>query len=230
MVDRVGDLRNDRIDVERVHPSVVRFLEDTASLGFHVRSSWRFPFSVAWRCLRWFFQLLGQFVFAANEGRITTRVLALDTERDGRPDARVVVRSYADTGDLMHTVAYATCEHAGARYLSAAFPMPGGHVAGILRLEPMGEDRDGRLAVVLTSTPSDDATAGIWFVAGAGLALPSPFAERLELWPPELEGAPRERPPEGVPEPVLVGRHEQSLFGFCYVVHTYWFWPERTAA
>jgi hypothetical protein len=222
VVDGIEDLRNPGIDPRRVDPAVVAFFEDTASLDLHIRSHWRFPFSIAWRLGRWFMRWVGQFVLPLEEARIVTQTFALDPERDGRSDARAVIRTYADSGEVMQAVAYATWERAGARYMSAAFPMPGGQMMGILRLDAITEDAR---AVVLTSESKDGDDAGVWLVLGSTLAIPAPFGERLELWSAGMEGAPRTSAPEGLPDPTILGRHEQRFFGVRFVTHDYRFWP-----
>jgi hypothetical protein len=226
VVDRMADLANTGIDVSRVHPAVVVFFEDTASLELLVRSRWRFPFSVAWRVARGVMRLVGQFVLPVREARIVTRVHGLDAERDGRADARAVVRTYDDgSGGVMQAVAYATWERDGTRYMSAAFPLPGGHMAGILRLDAIAEDDEGRLAVALTSSSRADDDAGVWFVVGP-LAFPSPFGERLELYAAGTPCAPRDLDADGgFPDATIVGRHEQRFFGVRFVTHHYWFRP-----
>ena len=43
---------------------------------------------------------------------------------DGREGARAVIRTYADTGEVMQAVAYTTWKRDDTRYMSAAFPLP----------------------------------------------------------------------------------------------------------
>jgi hypothetical protein len=143
VVDRIEDLANPAIEVARIHPAVVAFFEDTGGLDLVIRSRWRFPFSISWAIFRHVMRWVGQFVLPLREGRIATRVHGLDAARDGRSDARAVIRTYVDGGDVMQAVAYATWERDATRYMSAAFPLPGGHVAGILRLDANGEDDGG---------------------------------------------------------------------------------------
>ena len=167
LVDRISDLANPEIDVDRVHPALVVFFEDTQSLELHVRSRWRFPFSLVWRVVRPLMRWIGQFVLPLREGRVATRILALDPARDGRSDARAVIREYTGSGDVMQVVAYATCEQNGSRFMTAAFPLPGGHIAGILRLDRIAEDAEGRFAVALSSASRNGDGAGIWYVLGS---------------------------------------------------------------
>ncbi len=224
VVDALADLSHPGIDTARVHPAVARFFEDTAGLVLDVESHWRFPFSLLWRVARPAARAIGQFVLPVARGRIVTRVAALDAARDGRPGARAVVRTY-DDGAPFQAVAYAVCVRGGVHLMSAAFPQPGGHVAGFLRLDPQGDaGDDAGIGVVLSSSGRGDG-AGVWLVVG-GLPIPSPFSERLALFPPGAPGAPDAA---RVPGTVLVGRHEQRLFGVLFVTHDYWFTPAAGA-
>jgi hypothetical protein len=226
LVDRMSDLANPALDVTRVHPAIAVFFEDTASLELQVRSRWRFPFSIVWRVVRPLMQWVGQFVLPLREGRIATRILALDPARDGRSDARAVIREYTDTRDVMQVVAYATWERDGARFMSATFPLPGGHIAGILRLERLAEDSDGRLAVALSSASRDGDGAGIWYVLGS-LGLRAPLGEHISLWAAGTDCAPPEIDLSVLDGATIVGRHEQRAFGVRFVTHDYWFRPTR---
>lgn len=219
VVDRVTDLAHPGIAIARIHPEVVAFFERTTELELYVTSHWRFPLSFLWPVVRPFFRLIGQFVLPRRTAQIETAALALDRALDGRGDARAIVRRYADGGPFQ-TVAYATFEREGSRLMSAAFPMPMGQIAGFLRLDPLAEDEQGRLAVVLTSAAQGD-DAGIWFVlgdpSGRHFALRAPMSERLELWPVGMAGAPE----VGLPGATIAGRHEQRFFGLRFVTHVY---------
>lgn len=219
VVDHIDDLAHPDIDVTKIDPRVVAFFDDTAGLDLHIRSRWVFPFSIFWRALFFVVRAVGQFVYPRDEGRIVTRVFAVDRDRDGRADARGILRTYVDSDDVMQAVSYATWERAGKRFMSAAFPMMFGRMMGVLRMDPLG---DG--GVVLTSKRVNDDDAGVWFAIGS-VAIPMPLGERLELWPPEAAGAPTEAAPDGIPDATILGRHEQRLFGIRFVTHYYWFWP-----
>jgi hypothetical protein len=231
LVNTMADLAHDKIEIDRVHPAIVPFFEDPGSLDLLIRSTWHFPFSIVWKLARGFMRLVGQFVYpaSASEGRrIVTRVFGIDTARDGRADARGVIRSYADDGDVMQVVAYATWEKSGKRYMSAAFPLLGGSMTGILRLDPNGEDVLGRLAIVLTSKRDNGDHAGVWYVVGP-VAFPVPFREQIELWASNMSCRPKEIDPEIFSGATIVGRHEQRFLGIRFATHRYWFRPLASA-
>lgn len=224
LVDTMAELANPGVDVSRVHPDVARFFEDTASLELHIVSRWRSPFTIVWWFLRPIMTFLGQFVLPRREGRILTRVFAIDAEKDGRPGARGVIRSYAESGRTMQVAAYATSANGETRFMNAAFPMFGGQLTGLLRLDAIGEDDEGRLAVGVSSRARAGDGAGIWFVLG-GVALRLPLEERLDLWAPAMSCAPSPIDLAVLEGTTIVGRHEQRLFGVRLVTHEYWFRP-----
>jgi hypothetical protein len=224
IVDSLADLARPGLAVHRVHPAIVPFFEDAVGLELRVRSRWRFPFSIAWALGRLCLAAVGQLVLPWREAIITTRGLALDPARDGRPGARGVVREYADTGAVMQVIAYATHARDDTRFLHATFPMMLGHLAGVLRLDPTGEDADGRLSVALSSTPMDGDDAGVWYVTRA-FAARLPLGETLSLWAPGAPGAPADLDPAAFEGATIIGRHAQRLWGALVVTHDYWFRP-----
>lgn len=232
VVDELEDLRQPELDTRRVHPSVRRFFEDTACLELFIVSHWRGPFFLLWVLFRPLMVFFGQFVLPVRRARILTRCFRLDPEADGRSDVRGIERFYADTGKTFQVAAYATWEHGGVHYMHASFPMPFGQIAGLLRLDPLAADDQGRLGVVLTSekrrlesgeTEASWDAAGVWALLGR-FAFRAPLGERLSLWAP---GAPDCRVPANAecPDATILGCHDQSLFGLRFVRHFYWFRP-----
>ncbi len=208
LVTRFEALASPRARHAAVSPAVRAFFEDTAALELHVRSRWRWPFSWAWRASRWLFTLVGQLRMPLDEARVDTRIVALDAAREGRDDARGVVRT-TDGGEVFQVFAYGVTSD-GA--MSVAIPWPGGHLAGLLRL-----DVEGR-AVTLSSRAD-----GVWFVTPRA-SLRLPLEETLRFWPADDPDAPRDR---AWPDATLVCRHEQRLFGAVVVEHTHTFRPQR---
>lgn len=190
IVDRLGDYA---LDAARVHPAVAAFFEDTTGYVLDIRSHWRGPMLVVWVMWRWLFVLAGQFVLPIRRARIVTRgfPLAQDVTRPPRPGARAIIREY-EGGGAMQAVAYAVWNG----HMSAVFPLPVGHLAGVLRAENVER------GVRLTAT-------GVWFVL-FGLRMRTPFGETLSLWPDDTGAG-------------ALGRHEQRLFGVRFVTHDYRF-------
>lgn len=221
LVDAASELAGRTVDAARIHPAARRFLERTGELELVVHSRWSGWAWPLWRVARPIFGAVGQLVLPLRQATIRTRLFALDAAADGRPGARGVVREYADTGRPMQTMAYAVHAAADGPYMSTALPLPLGNLTGQLRLEAIDEDPDGRLAVRLTS---DAPSGGVWFVTSL-VALRLPLRETLSLWGADMECAPADLDPGVVRGTVLVGRHEQRLFGALAATHDYWFYP-----
>jgi hypothetical protein len=229
LVDALERLAHPGMPTERVHPEVRGFFERTADYELHIEPRYAPGFRIIALALRFLAGLIGQLVYPARASIIRTRIFAIDRERDGRRDARAVVRTYEPGGRAMQIAAYATFEHGGAGYMSVAFPVLFGNVAGVLRLDPIGEDAEGRLAVALASwSPAGpDGEAGVWFGRGRR-RVRLPFRETLRLWAPGMPGAPAVDDGR-FPGTTIVGEHEQRVFGARFVTYTYWFRPLRAA-
>lgn len=222
VVDAMSALAHPGMDVEAVHPDVQAFFTNTESLSLFIRSAWRFPFSVLWLLWRPVFRLIGQFALPTTEATIDTEVQALAPEKDGRKDARAVIRTYRDGGDTMQAVAYATWQRGEARFMSAAFPLPFCQLTGLLRLEPAREGEGADAGVTLTSERKDGDDAGVYLVLG-NVALRTPFGERLSLWPATSAVVAKEAYEK--PSATIIGVHEQTFLGIRVVTHRYWFRP-----
>lgn len=228
LVDRAEDLAHPGIDVARLHPEVRCFLERTGELDLTIHSHFRAWFWPLWILLKPILWAIGQLVLPWFKGTIRTRVFAIDAARDGRASTiapRAVVRRYVDSGATMQAVAYAVWRDGEVGYMSAAFPLTFSVLAGLLRLDPSGEDDQGRIGGSLTTSPDQRGRGegGVW-LATRFFSMRLPLGERLSLWAPGMRGAPSDLDPSEVPGAVLVGRHEQRLFGLHVVTHDYWFY------
>jgi hypothetical protein len=180
VVDTMSALAHPGIDPDAVHPDVQVFFTNTESLSLFIRSAWRFPFSLWWLVARPFLRLIGQFVLPAQEATIETEVQALDAKKDGRDDARAIIRTYKDSGITMQAVAYATWTRGDKHFMSAAFPLPFCQLTGILRLDPAAQGEGADAGVTLTSERKDGDDAGVYLVFG-NMAVRTPFGERFSL-------------------------------------------------
>ncbi|MFO0617169.1 MAG: hypothetical protein U0414_31520 [Polyangiaceae bacterium] len=217
LVDRLTDLANDE-DVADVPAPVAAFFLDTAALELRIDPAFRLPLRPIVALVFLFARLFGQFVQPTRPARISTRVFAIDRARDGRADARAVVRTYP-SGGPMQVVAYATARVRGVRLMSAVFPLPIGHLVGLLRLEiARGEGGRFTCARLTTARRTSSDPTGVW-LSIAGVRVPLPLRESLCLSTPE--GATPE-----LPGATILGEHDQWLFGVRVVRYRYWFRPQ----
>lgn len=227
VVDRLEDYARPGQDLARVPPEVRVFFEDCVSLELEVRPSWTFwviPFAWAWHLFAW---AMGQLCLPVRPSRILTRALPLDPRVSPHARPRGVIRHYAGRAKVMQAMVYAVRERDERGYMSATFPLPGLALEGILRLETSAPDSEGRVGVKLTSAP-EDATdreeTGVFLHTPLG-RIRTPFAETLELWSSRSSSVPTDLGALVAtnPKALLVGRHEQRLFGVLLVRHRYAF-------
>lgn len=217
LVGRVEELAGAGVDVGAVPVEVRAFFEDPASLELRVRSRWRGVFGLAWRVARVAMRAIGQLVLPVDVAAVRARMVSLDGAKEGRRDARGVVRTYEDTGEVFQVFAYGVSVIDGAPRMSVAIPLPGGHIAGLLRLSIEGS------AVALGSrraAPGDPS--GVWFVAPRW-SLRLPLEETLRFWRARDPAAPVSVSDRAWPDASFVAIHEQRLWGALVVEHTYAF-------
>jgi hypothetical protein len=207
LVDAVADLAWEDLPAEAVPGPVRDFLERTGRFELLALPRWRLGFRTGgWLALR-LSRLVGQFDIPFGPSTVLTRLVPLRAGADLREGVRGVVRTYAHDGRTMQVASYATHAFGVARYLNCAFPLPGGNLAGLLRLDPVRDPAGQTIGAELTTRPLGRGPegAGIWYV-WRGPALRLPLDETLSFWPapaavPELPGA------------TLEGLHRMRLFG-----------------
>jgi hypothetical protein len=187
LFDQLADLAHAGLDPAQVAPAIRAFYERTADHEMIVTPRWRAGFRTGGRLWARIARRLGQLqlpvrVTDDREG-ITSRVVAVDADADGRHAPRSWIRTFPD-GRALYVAVYSTHEADARRYMNIAFPLPGGNLTSILRM-----DARGRGVRVSTRVGGD---AGIWLVLG-GVAIRTPMSEELDVWtaddpdlPPEL--------------------------------------------
>lgn len=199
-------------------PADVRaFFEDPAALELRIRSRWQGAFRYAWRVMRVAMRAVGQLVMPLDVASVRATMVCLDGAREGRGDARGVVRTHEDTGEVFQVFAYGVAVIEGAPRMSVAIPLPGGHLAGLLRL-----DAEGARATLTTRRASKGDPAGVWFVT-PWWSLRLPLEETLRFWSARDPEAPADARDGAWSEVAFVARHEQRLWGALVVEHTYAF-------
>ncbi len=201
LCDRLDDLCPAGMRATDVPPTVRAFFEDPASLDLEITSRWRLLPGWLWRVGVWGMRAIGQLCLPLRGARVRARMVRLDGAKEGRGDARGVVRTRAEDGAVFQVFAYGVT----GGLMSVAIPLPGGHLAGLLRLCM----DDG--VVTLTSRPGDnEARTGVWWVTPWG-SLRTPFEETLRFETTGDEG--------------FRATHEQRAFGRVVVEHAYRFTP-----
>ncbi|TQQ81515.1 YndJ family protein [Halonotius roseus] len=179
MMDRVDAYDSAGFDPTAVAPSVRRFFERSGEYDLDVDPDWARPWKQLAGVYRPLATRIGQLSVplgaVSGETALTGRVVGVDVD-DHHTGDRAWIRSNADRVDADRRMTYVGVYdryNDGSRpYLRVAFPLPGGTLTGILRVENGGSNGDG---LVLSSYPTagngDDA--GLYLVArGFGVRLP----------------------------------------------------------
>lgn len=234
MVDDLADYRRPDFAPERLHPHIRDFYERTVAYELRVRPAWRPGFRLAARAFKLVSARIGQlnFPLAAErrEDVIDSAILPLDDTLDGRTNVRAWVRTYRGTGAAIYAAAYAAHSFEAQTYMNIAFPLPGGNLTSILRLEAL-PDRAGPSGVLLTTFHAPDAIGdeGVYF-ANRILPLRLPIDETIRVWP---AGGGDDRARTGEPATAgatVLARHDMWLCGLrCLTLH-YAIFPRGEAA
>jgi len=187
-----------------IPPSVRAFFEDPAALTLEVTSTWQWLPGLCWRVGARVMAAIGQLCLPHHRATVSARMVRLDGAREGRADARGIVRTRDDEGGAVFQVfAYGVT----AGLMSVAIPLPRGHLAGLLRLRVEGP------AVILTTARGDgEARTGVWWVT-PWASLRTPFEETLRF--ADDGGAPG----------AFTATHEQRCGRWLLVTHAYRFAP-----
>ncbi len=231
LVDDLGEYRRGDFDPEEIHPAVRAFYEHTDAHGLLVSAQWRSGFRLAARLYKVLSSRLGQMNLPVSPERrsdlVESAILPIDDELDGRRNVRGWVRRYARSGDAVYVAAYANHSLGPQTYMNIAFPLPGGNVTSILRLEALGSGRAPK-GVLLTTLPAPSGLGdeGVYF-ANRILPLRLPIDETIRVWPREAAETPIEA--AGTGDVTVVARHDIWLFGIRLLTLDYAIFPIGTA-
>ncbi len=222
LVDSLDELAHPGNAPAAVAPAIRAFYERTHDHALVVRPRWRAGFRTGARLFARLARRMGQLQLPVTAERgdegITSRIVAIDPAADGRPSPRAWIRTFAD-GRAMYVAAYATHTTDGTAYMNIAFPLPGGHLASILRLDNLAGTDGG---VILSTRTGGDA--GIWLCARAfrrTWPLRLPLAETIAVWTRDDAAAPAELRALAPPGATSIARHELWLCGMHYLTLDY---------
>lgn len=222
LVDDLGDLGHPGLDAAAVPPAIRAFYERTADHALIVRPAWRPGFRLGARLWARVARGLGQLQLPvrAESGRegIASRIVALAEDVDGRRAPRAWIRTYRD-GRALYVAAYATHRRGDRAYMNIAFPLPGGTLASVLRM-----DGAGRGVEVSTRRGGD---CGIWLVLGP-LGLRLPMSESIAVWTADDPDAPADLRAWAAGH-TTIARHRLWLLGVHYLTLDYAMRPAADA-
>lgn len=201
-------------DSKTIHPDVCRFYENSEDAQMDIEPDWPTVLQPLLPVYDILASRLDQLHLPTSaygdEDGLTSETLSIDDAADGRSDVSAWMRSYPN-GAAMYVATYATHKWNETTYLTAAFPLPGGNLMGLLRPVklPATEGEDGLL---LTTRGDPTGDSGLYLCL-RGYPFRLPLNEDLRVWKPE-SGVNSETPfePTGV-EGEVFARHDVWFLG-----------------
>lgn len=218
LVDRLEELAHPGLDAAGVPSPIRAFYEHTAEHEMIVAPSWRAGFRAGARLWAAFARRVDQLQLPVElEGApwaLSSRIIGVDADADGRRRPRAWIRTFPD-GRALYVAIYSTHERDGRAYMNIAFPLPGGHLTSILRMDHLGG------GVSVSTRRGGDA--GIWLVASAFgrlFAARTPMAESIDVWTTDDPAVP-EAWRQWAAGYSTVARHTLWLFGLRFLTLRY---------
>ena len=232
LMDDLGAYAREGFDARAIDAAVRSFYEDTRAWTLYVSPEWRPGWSLAGRAWRSIARRMDQLNLpwdrAAVVLPVTSRLVSLREDRDGRPRPRGWVRTYrrpdGGEGDAVYVAAYASHLRDGIRYMNIAFALPTGNMTSLLRMDALPEGGGLSLSTLPHAGETSDGDQGVYFAHRFGV-LRLPLDETIRVWPTGGDGGwvARHPPPDGVdPSAVaLLAVHDMWLLGLRYLRLTY---------
>lgn len=225
LVDDLAEYQRPDFDPHGVHPSIRAFYEQTSHYSLLVRPAWQLRFRSTARLFKHFSSWVGQMNLPLSAERreelIDSQIVPIDDSHDGRTNVRGWIRTYTRTGEAVYVAAYANHSMSAQTYMNIAFPLPGGNLTSILRLELLETGR-GLNGVLLTTLPGPNGRGdeGVYF-ANPLLPIRLPLNETIRVRPAAPPGLPSGSAEGTWAVAPIIARHDMWLFGIKFLTLDY---------
>jgi hypothetical protein len=220
LIDDLSEFRSAHFLPQELHPAIRTFYEQTEQFSLCVRARWKFGFRLGARIYKFFSSRIGQLNFplgdSSHEDLLESRILPICHAVDGRTRVRAWVRTYKKTGKAMYVAAYATHTRGAQTCMNIAFPIPGGNITCILRVESMSTENIRLSTFPLPNSIKDE---GVYFV-NRFLPIRLPTQETIRVWAAGTPGIPASLE-RWSGTATLVARHDVWLFGVRFLTLDY---------
>jgi hypothetical protein len=212
LVDDLSEFRSMHFQPETIHPAIRTFYEETELFSLSVRAQWKSGFRFVAHIYRFFSSRIGQLNFpvgvSSDTDFLESHILPINQTMDGRTGVRAWIRTYKETEEAMYVAAYANHSTEGLKFINIAFPMPGGNITCILRLESM---QGGHVLLTTIPLPNTMKYEGVYFV-NRFLPMRLPAQETIRVWAVGKPGIPADLE-SWSGTATLLARHDVRLFG-----------------
>ncbi len=208
--DSLAEFSSAHCHPELLHPDIALFYEHTDDYELLVTPHWRKLLLPAAKLYKLASERLAQMNFPlqaeSSELHISSTIVPIRDERDGRRNVRAWIRTYRKTGTAIYAALYASHTTRGTPYMNIAFPLPYCQMSSILNVQD-GPDRSLRLTSWREDSGSGDQ--GVYLVFQKQ-AIRLPINETIVVWKQE-----------GSAEGEIQAEHRMWLFGMQFLTLDY---------
>jgi hypothetical protein len=212
LVDDFSEFRSMHFQPEAIHPAIRTFYEQTEQFSLSVHAQWKYGFRFAAHIYQFFSSRIGQLNFplrvSSDQDFLESHILPINHTIDGRTGVRAWIRTYKETEEAMYVAAYANQAIEKLKFLNIAFPVPGGNITCILRLEMTSA---GNVLLTTYPLPSTMKYEGVYFV-NSFRPIRLPAQETIRVWAVGTPGIPADLA-SWSGTATLLARHDVWLFG-----------------
>ncbi|HEX6922318.1 MAG TPA: hypothetical protein VF149_00725 [Bacillales bacterium] len=186
LVDDFSVYQREDFQPNQLHPEVIAFYEDTLRYELYADVHWLGMFRFLSPIYKWFSKRIGQINLPLNDkknqGQMFSRILPLNSAKDGRTGVRAWIRTN-DKQETIFVAAYSLHIHRNETYMNIALPLPLGNMTGVLRLDHLESDGDVKKGLQLTSLPRQNfrGDEGIYYHT-KWFSVCLPIQERFLVW------------------------------------------------
>lgn len=234
MMDDFAVFRRTDFVPEKIHPTIRLFYEQTTSYCLLMHPNWHFGFRFIGKMYKSLSSRLGQLNFpsaAEQHEDLIDHFLPINETQNGRTNGRGCVRTYRNSGATMYVAVFSTHTRGVHTSMDIAFPLPGGNMTFIRRIEAidMPEGPQGLLLTTLSPSMGDE---GVYFV-NCILPIRLPIHETLSIRPPSQADTPGRPASDGeccLPEDTLIAHHDIWFFGLKCLTIDYLIFPKASCS
>ncbi|MBV9894689.1 MAG: YndJ family transporter [Chloroflexi bacterium] len=191
MLDAFAEYARPDLIPQQIDPRIRDFYEHTAAYNLRITPEWQPGWSAPARLYAHASRRVEQMNFPVantpDAEALTSCILPVAPALDGRSNVRAWIRTYADTGRAIYVALYAPYVDGVQRLMHITFPLPGGNLASLLRLDSL-PGAEGHCGLRLSTLPVDalhNGVQGVYLRLG-WLSLRLPVNETICVWTSDM--------------------------------------------
>lgn len=221
LIDDMNVYEQHDLLITKLHPDIIAFYEHTEDFELLVQPQWQVGFKLGGKYYHKLMTKIGQMCLPIQseklEDQMSSQILPLDDQMDGRQSVRAWVRTYSQTSKAVYVAAYSSHINNSQRYMNIAFPLPFSNMSSILRLDPLDN------GLILTTLSRDNfGDQGVYWVF-PWFPLRLPLNETIQVWS-GTQKTPLNHHSQ-MDKVQVLARHDMWLFGLKFLTLEYYIYP-----